>query len=224
MTYDEFRDRYPQLFLNPADCPIRVAETEAERQRIERQVCQRMVEQGLPRDWAVTGVVHQDAYVVMLRDPVTFETGAAGTYLRLFERPPDARGAAILPVFEGKAILLHHFRHASRSVHIEVPRGFGAAGLSPRETAIKELAEEIGGECDEILPLGSLVWNSGLSNGTTELFLARLSGLDLARRTEGIVDIRAYDLAEVTAMIADDSITDSFTLACYAKARLKGLI
>lgn len=224
MTYDDLRRAHPALFANPADCPIRLATAAEERAAIERAVADRLTAAGAPPEWARTGIVHQDQYMVVLRDAVVFADGTPGTYLRLFERPPEVRGAAILPRHADRLILLRHFRHATRTIHLEVPRGFGESGLSSAETARKELGEEIAGTCDHLTGLGSLLWNSGLSGGVTDLFFAELQAYDDGARSEGIVGIVALTVPEVEAMIASDHINDSFTLACFTRARLAGLI
>ncbi|MGP3928192.1 hypothetical protein [Streptomyces sp. 8N616] len=69
-------------------------------------------------------MVYEDAYVMLLRDPVRFPDGRTGTYIRSVSAMQEP-GCVVLPLLGGEVVLLEHFRHATRSWHWEVPRGFG---------------------------------------------------------------------------------------------------
>lgn len=208
MTYEDLRALHPHLFDNPPDAPIRI----------------RSASGGNDGDGCRIGMVYADPYVMIVRDPVTFADGRQGTYLRLFEQPFGVRGVAALPRYEGRLVLLRHFRHASRKFHLEVPRGFGTAGLTSRENAEKELCEEIGGKSSHMEAIGTMMWNSGLSCCETDLFFAELANIGVPNRAEGIVDLVFLDAGQMETMIAADQITDSFTLVCYMRAKLRGLV
>lgn len=224
MTYAELREHFPHLFINPENCPIHIAETEQQQRNVKEQNHLRAREQGIPDEWTTTGIVLEDAYATIIRDPVIFSDGSTGTYLRILEKPQNTCGVAIIPIFKDKIVLLQHFRHALRSLHIEIPRGYGSVGQPSVQTATKELSEEIGAQYDEIIYLGSMLWNSGLSDGKTDLFLSYLNHIDFSIRVEGITNISLFSVKEVEEMIVNDTINDSFTITCFMKARLKGLI
>ena len=64
-----------------------------------------------------------------------------GTYIRILPRRPES-AVAVLPVLNGKILLLRHFRHSLRKWMWEIPRGFGEYGITAAENAEKELREE----------------------------------------------------------------------------------
>lgn len=228
LAYDELRAARPDLFDNPPDCPIRIAHDPAERATIEAAARERLVAKGVPpdlaREWAATGLIHQDQYMVLIRDPVVFADGRHGTYWRFFERPLDGVGSAILPRIGDDLVLIHHFRHADRRHHWEIPRGFAEPGLSCEDNARKEVAEEIGGTVETLTDLGLVVPNTGVSGTSARLFLAELGSLGAPQVADGIVAIRRVPIAEFRAMVADGSLTDPFALCCWARAVARGLI
>ncbi|GAA3002665.1 NUDIX hydrolase [Streptomyces fulvorobeus] len=171
---------------------------------------------------AAGGVLHQDAYMLLVRDPVRFPDGSRGTYIRSLSPTPE-QGCAVLPLLDGDVVLIEHFRHSTRSWHWEVPRGFGTAGLSDEENAAKELREEIGAVPDEVIPLGEVHPDTGLSSHRVSLFAARISGTGPLDKAEGIRRCLTVPFAEAEAMVGDGRITDAFTIAALMRARLAGV-
>jgi ADP-ribose pyrophosphatase len=224
MTYEEFQERYPQLFANPDGCPIQIVTDGVDRVALEAAIRERNVRAGLPPDWARVGILHFDQYLILLRDAVLFADGNPGTYLRIYEQPPGTAGVAILPRLDDAFVLLRHFRHATRAYHIEIPRGFAVAGVSPEDNARKEIAEEIGATCRSLLPLGELDANTGLSGTRTHLFFATIDRVGEPERAEGVMEILTVSVEGLETMIAQGQITDSFTIACYTRAKLTGVV
>ena len=87
---------------------------------------------GSPAGWATVGVMFEDRYFLLLRDAVRFPDGSLGTYIRIGSRNPDSAGVAILPLLEEKVVLVRHYRHATQSWHLEIPRGFLSVGMTCR--------------------------------------------------------------------------------------------
>lgn len=171
---------------------------------------------------AAGGVLYQDPYVLLVRDPVRFPDGSEGTYIRSLS-PGREQGCAVLPLLNGDVVLIEHFRHATRSWHWEVPRGFGTAGLSDEENAAKELREEIGAVADEVIALGEVHPDSGTTGDHVSLFAARISGTGPLDKAEGIRRCLTVPFAEAEAMVGDGRITDAFTIAALMRARLAGV-
>jgi len=69
-----------------------------------------------------------------------------------------------------------------------------------------------------------MIANSGLSGTKTALFLATLDDIGEPNRAEGIVEILRLSCKDMERMIDADKITDGFTIACYARAKLAGLL
>ena len=166
--------------------------------------------------------MYSDRYITLLRDPVRFPDGSTGTYIRSIGAASEP-GCVVLPLFDGGVVLIEHFRHATRSWHWEVPRGFGAPGLSAGENAAKELREEIGAEALEFVPLGELHPDSGTTADRVSLFAARIDGIGALERAEAIRRYVTVPFAEAEAMVGDGRITDAFTIAVLMRARLAGL-
>ena len=173
------------------------------------------------------GVVFNDPYIVILRDLVEFPGGYRNGYIRLYNRAyleGGAAGVVMLPEKDGKLLLMHQFRHATRSWHWEIPRGFGEAGVSAEKQARTEVQEEIGGEIKDIVDLGLYFNNTGLEGNPIYLFLVRMISIGEMDIEEGIEGTRWVSVEELEQMIADAEITDGFTIAAYTRAKLKGLI
>jgi ADP-ribose pyrophosphatase len=84
-------------------------------------------------------------------DRLRLHTGAEADYSYL--EAPDA--VFVVPLTTtGQIAMLRQYRHPLRTWTWEVVGGMIDAG-SPAETARRELAEEIGGRCRELVPLGS---------------------------------------------------------------------
>ncbi|MGW8889995.1 NUDIX hydrolase [Streptomyces sp. NPDC055749] len=171
---------------------------------------------------AAGGVLHEDPYILLVRDPVRFPDGSEGTYIRSLT-PTREQGCVILPLLAGDVVLIEHFRHATRSWHWEVPRGAGTAGLSDEENAAKELLEEIGAVPDEMIPLGAVHPDTGTTGDRVALFAARISGTGPLDRAEGIRRCLTVPFAEAEAMVGDGRITDAYTIVVLTRARLAGV-
>jgi ADP-ribose pyrophosphatase len=93
----------------------------------------------------------------------------------------DQPGCAIvLPItVDGKVALIHAWRVAVRQWCLEAPAGRIEPAELPAEAALRELREEIGGECAGLLRLGEVFASSGSSNERMHLFVAR--GVRLGR-------------------------------------------
>ncbi|MFE5481784.1 NUDIX hydrolase [Streptomyces sp. NPDC056527] len=171
---------------------------------------------------AAGGVLYQDPYVMLVRDAVRFPDGRTGTYIRSVSAAAEP-GCVILPLLGDGMVLIEHYRHATRSWQWEIPRGFGTRGLTGEANAAKELGEEIGARVRELIPLGSLHPDSGVTGDRVLLFAARIGAVGRLGVGEGIRSSLTLPFADAEAMIADGRITDGFTIATMTRARLAGL-
>jgi len=133
-------------------------------------------------------------------------------------------GAVILPEYHGKILLLHQYRHPTRKWHYEVPRGYGEPNTPLDVNARKEIEEETGGVAAELVSLGEFYNNTGYETAPVALFYAKLSSVGTANENEGIESFVWLTVKELEEWIANEKITDGFTIAAYTKAKLKGLI
>ncbi|MFJ7159271.1 NUDIX hydrolase [Streptomyces sp. NPDC101118] len=172
---------------------------------------------------AAGGVLWEDQYLLLLRDPVRFPDGREGTYLRAVGAVAEP-GCVVLPMLPGgRVVLIEHFRHATRSWHWEIPRGMGTAGLVDRANAAKEVGEEIGARVLSLTPLGEVHPDSGMAADRVRLFAALIDGVGALETGAGIRDTRVLSFAEAEALAGAGEITDAFTLTTLYRARLAGL-
>jgi ADP-ribose pyrophosphatase len=204
-AYGDYTRTHPELFVNPPGSAFEIVFDPD----VQRSLC--------------AGIMYQDDYYVLIRDAVRFRDGSTGAYIRLIPAAGHG-GAAVLPLVDGKVVLIRHQRHATRASHWEIPRGFATLGEPPEDTARRELAEELGVPNPELLDLGSVHPDTGASNVSTKLYLARLSVLGRIETNEGIDRVREVTPDQLTAMVRAGEITDSFTLAAILQARLRGLL
>ncbi|GGY67838.1 hypothetical protein GCM10010300_08570 [Streptomyces olivaceoviridis] len=171
------------------------------------------------------GVVSAGRYLWYLRDPVRFPDGRLGLYDRILPPPGSSPGVVVLPLLgpERRVVLIEHHRHATRSRHWEVVRGFGEPGATPTENVTRELREEIATTPTEVIPLGELHPDTGLLAHEVLLYAASVDGIGAVERGEAIHRAVTVTPAEAEEMVADGRITDGFTIAALYRARLAGV-
>ncbi len=124
--------------------------------------------------------------------------------------------AAVLPVDdEGRILLVRQYRNALDRFTLELPAG-GKNGADEKgiDCAARELEEETGYYSDNLVPLITVNTTVAFCNEKIEIFLAR----DLKTSKQNLdedefVEIEAYSLEELLAMIRESKITDSKTIA-----------
>ncbi len=216
--YDLVRD-HPELFANPAGAAITIVLDPAEIATIEAEMAERLRARGMPAEWAQVGIAYEDQYLMLLRDAVRFPDGSPGTYIRAVNPYGDVPGVVVLPVYRGGVIMVRHFRHAMRSWHLELPRGFGAPGATAEENARRELAEEIGATPTRLIALGRVYPDTGAGADRAELFYAEIEGYGDPEVEEGISDLVTLSPSEFERLIREGEISDGYTLAAYARAK-----
>ena len=133
-------------------------------------------------------------------------------------------GAAILPIdAEGNVYLVRQFRYPYREVILEIPAGKLEAGEDPAETAKRELEEETGYRCTELVPYGVLYPTPGYTNEHLYIYLA--SGLTKGTvhlDEDEFVNLVVLPFDTVYQMVLDNRIRDaktSFAILRYAQKR-----
>lgn len=225
-SYEEIRKASPSLFDN-SDGLIKIIADEKEIADWQEQKRSDLQTKEKNLEWADTGIAFDDPFVVILRDLVEFSGGFRNGYIRLYNRAyleGGAAGVVMLPEMNGKLLLMHQFRHATRSWHWEIPRGFGEPGVQAEDQARAEIEEEISGEVSELTNLGLFFNNTGLEGNPIYLFLAKMFSVGEPKLKFGVDKFIWVSVAELEKMIADCEITDGFTIAAYTRAKLKGLI
>ncbi|MEU4567593.1 NUDIX hydrolase [Micromonospora sp. NPDC023956] len=221
--YVELRERQPRHFANPPDAVVHILHEPDEVGAAERAKAEALRKRGLPTEWSRVGVAYRDEYVTLVRDPVRFSDGSLGTYIRSMPGS-DADGVVLLPVLDGSVVLVEHFRHAIRSWQLEAPRGFGEAGVPPLEQAARELWEELGTVPTRVVDLGLLHPDTGTATDQVHLYLVEIAQVGQLDTLEGIRAVRTYPPEKVGELIRDGVVTDSFTIAAWTRAWLRGLL
>jgi ADP-ribose pyrophosphatase len=125
---------------------------------------------------------------------------------------------------EGRIVLVRQFRYpavrgACDGYLWEIPAGMLDEGETPAETARRELREEIGVEAETLDPLVSFYLSPGALDEMLHLFLARLPSGALLGSAGGNeeehedLEVRAFDIAELRAMMERGEIVDAKTIA-----------
>lgn len=220
--YLAFAKAHPALFVNPPGGGFTILLEEADIHEAESQKAQWLEAKGLPTEWAQVGIAFQDQYAMILRDAVRFPNGVRGTYIRMVGG--GTPGVIVLPIYQDQVLLIRHFRHATRTWHIEIPRGFGTEGLSSEENAHKELEEEIGATISRLVSLGRVYPDTGAVSEYNDFFYAKVESYGELEADEGIIELLPTALPEFERMIRENEMTDGFTLTAYALAKAKGLL
>lgn len=224
MSYFQIVKQRPELFKNPDGAEIELLLAPAEIEQAEQVVRDRLLENGEPSAWSRVGLSFEDQYLRVLRDAVRFPNGSLGTYIRTINARNGTPGVVILPVIGTEIVLLRHFRHAIRAWQWEIPRGFGEPNSSGEENARRELREEIGAEATRVIPLGNLFTDTGMNAEVIQLFMATIESTGSLEREAGISEVQRHPVDTVRRLIAEGSITDSFTIAAFARAAFSGLV
>jgi ADP-ribose pyrophosphatase len=185
--------------------------------KIQKEVYQRLYskakDQGLSSsqadelatNFSRPGVVCEDQFWLWIRNVVISPQGYKHTYNRIVWKCDLERigGVAALPVLleDGKIKIIVQlaFRHATNSWEFEITRGGSEADESLIETGKREIFEETGYETKDLIPLGSITPDSGLTASVVPIFLGKVTIEKESKqdKTEAIKGKYAFTLAEL---------------------------
>jgi ADP-ribose diphosphatase len=216
--YFELVRERPDRFVNPEGDIYEILLDPARIEHAQSEARRSRMREGLPSQDVRVGVLADDPYLLVMRDAVRFADGSYGLYNRLLV----PSGAAILPVHDGRIVLLRRFRHGTRAWHLEAPRGSFSGTGTHEDEARRELQEEIGSTAEELIDLGELHSTTGCLDEAHHLYMARIGRVGIPDRHEAIVEFCSFTVGETERRIADGTITDGPTLALFLRARLRG--
>lgn len=206
--YMELMNTRPNLFLQNER--IRLVLDESKIRKFE-------AESGKPM-----GIVYDNSPFYMVIADLCEGKNGLYSYARVVSCNPKSSGTVAIPYCNGYFGLLTIFRHAPRKEMLEFPRGFSEnLNLTVEQNIRKELSEEIGvdPESCKISSLGQVFADSGLASGCADLFVAEFETIPetVLCQEEGISKFKWYSEKQIKTMIANNEITDGFTLSAYAK-------
>jgi ADP-ribose pyrophosphatase len=151
------------------------------------------------------GVVAEDRFWIWIRDAVRSPSGAEHTFNRLVSRADlnENPGAAALPIQTVNGVkmisLQLAFRHATNSWEWEMPRGGSKPGETAEQTARREIREETGYELKNVVALGVMTPDSGLTASVVPIFLGDVSseGETNHDKTEAIKGKHLFSIEDV---------------------------
>jgi ADP-ribose pyrophosphatase len=166
------------------------------------------------------GVLASDPYMLILRDAVRFVDGSLGLYNRIVEVP----SVAVLPLLDGRPVLIKIFRHGLRDWCWEFPRGGRDRGEPSEASVRRELREEIGAEIRDLVALGDFTPGGSSLSIRADLYAAHIDRVGEPEHADNISEVRVVEVGECEALIRSSQIIDGFSLALFLRARLAGLV
>lgn len=121
--------------------------------------------------------------------------------------------SAVLPIQNGKIILVRQYRYPIKSCSLEIPAGIMENEESPQDCAYRELREETGLIANNLSFMFKIHSSIGFCNELVNVFFAD----DLLIGSQNFDDdefitIEKYSLDEVLEMIKKNKITDGKTV------------
>ncbi|MBP7686390.1 MAG: NUDIX hydrolase [Thermoflexales bacterium] len=114
----------------------------------------------------------------------------------------------------GRVLLVKQYRHAVRTVTLEIPAGILELGEEPAAAAQRELREETGYRAERLERLGGIHTAPGFSTEYIHFFMATRLVLDrLAMDDDEVIDLLRLPLADAIDLIRAGQIDDGKTVS-----------
>ena len=144
-----------------------------------------------------------------------------GTSTREWIKHPGA--CAVVPVYDnGDVMLVQQFRYGAQQVFIEVPAGKIDSGEAPDITAARELEEEVGLRCGNLIYLGHQYPAIGFSDEILHNYLAvDLQEVPDKRDHDEFVEKLRVPLDQALEWVFDGTINDAKSIIALIMASKK---
>lgn len=110
-------------------------------------------------------------------------------------------------------VLIHQYRKAVDQILIEAPAGCMAPKEDPLDAAIRELKEETGFSANKLTKVGEMFMAPGFCNEYMHYYLAEdLMAGEPSFDDDELMELKEYDLEDVTCMIQNRQIKDAKTI------------
>ena len=159
-------------------------------------------------------------------DTVRYPNGTEGTLEML--RHPGA--SAVVPFLDPprapdpRLLLIRQFRHATGDYLWEIPAGRRDGAETPELTAARELREETGYSCAELVRLTTIWTTPGFTDEVIHLFLATgLTEGTTTHEADEVLDVHVVTWSAARAMMRRGEILDAKTLVAllYIEAEIR---
>ena len=161
-----------------------------------------------------------DGNVINLRvDEVKLENGVVA----IREIVEHRGAAAIVPLLDnGEVVLVRQYRYPVESELLEIPAGTLQPNEDPKNCAVRELEEETGYRCGEIVEMGACFLAPGYSTEKIHIFLAKtLTKTQTHMDEDEKITTEAYPLKVALDKIETGEIRDAKSIVgLHAASRL----
>ncbi len=154
-------------------------------------------------------------------DRVRYASPAGGERSYFVVEAPD--WINVVPLTDdGRVVLVRQFRFGIDEFTLEIPGGMCDGGEPPEATARRELREETGYDCRELVPLGFVHPNPAVQTNRCHTFLARgaFPAGDPTPDDDETLEVLAVPLPEIPVMIRDGRITHALVVAAFHRLGL----
>lgn len=129
-------------------------------------------------------------------------------------------GVCVLPLTDdGKVLCVKQYRYPHKKCLLEIPAGkLETKDTDIRAAAIRELREETGAECNELIYLGSIYPSPALMDEIIYVFFARgLSFGEQSTDDDEFLECEAIEFTRLIEMVCSDEIHDAKTQIAVLK-------
>jgi len=168
--------------------------------------------------------IYENPWISLEEHQVINPAGGKGIYGKVHFKN---KAIGIVPIDEhGNTWLVGQYRYALSEYSWEIPEGGGPFGISPLESAKRELKEETGITANKWQQIMRLHTSNSVTDEEALLFLAEelTFGKNELEETESDLVVKKIPLQEALQMVMTGEITDNMSVAGILKvARLKNL-
>lgn len=165
---------------------------------------------------AASELIYDGKVVHLYRDEATMPDGKSA--VREVIRHVGA--VAVVPLTdEGEVVCVRQYRYPVGKVLLEIPAGkLDSKQEDRREAALRELREETGAVCEQLIDIGPLYPTPAYTDEVIYLFLAKgLSFGDTDPDEDEFLDVVRVPLCELVDMILRGEVPDAKTQAAVLK-------
>ena len=162
-------------------------------------------------------LIYDGKVLHLYRDEVILPDGGEG----IREYCKHNGGVCVIPVTDdGEVICVRQYRYAHRKCVLEIPAGKLEVGEKNdiRAAALRELKEETGAECDELIYLGEMYPSPALLSEVIYMYYAR--GLKMGEAhldDDEFLECERIPLEKMVEMVCSGEITDAKTQIAVLK-------